>query len=126
MLSMGSREIDNQHKDLFKLGHLLAQQMQDPATGIEQFHSVLNDIAKSVRDHFATEEKILARNGYPLLAVHSLAHRDYLETLGNILTQAALKNPDNTALLEMVFDLVSKHFLEMDLPCKNFMKDEHQ
>jgi hemerythrin len=123
---MGNHEIDKQHKELFKLGHLLVRRLQDPETAAEHFHRVLNDIAETSREHFATEEEILARNGCPLLAEHCAAHRGYLEALAAILANTPLKDRDKTILLELVIDLVSSHLLEMDMPCKDFMKDERQ
>ncbi len=123
-LSMGNDAIDRQHKVLFKLGRQLVGLLENSDADIQAFHMAINDFAESAREHFGAEEKVLARNACPTLVDHKARHDAYIDVLASTLSHNILTYRDRITLVEMVVDLVSTHVIEIDLPAREFMKDE--
>ncbi len=73
-LSVGNEEIDSQHKKLVQLinglhGHMIAGDAHDI------LGKVLDRMIEYTAFHFATEEGLMARAGYPASAAHKEEHR---------------------------------------------------
>ena len=77
---IGERSIDDQHKELFRL--------------VNEFHNhwislheskeialVLNKLMQYAEHHFATEESIMEREGYPKLEHHKGDHEKLVKTI---------------------------------------------
>lgn len=74
----GHPVIDQQHSELFDIGNELitAVQGRKPKADIEL---LLHKLVEHIREHFATEEEVLARTRFPLSAQHMEIHRELLE-----------------------------------------------
>lgn len=58
--------IDNQHREILAQCNALADCLADDCEEANQgFHKTFNDLMASAREHFATEEALLAKHGYP-------------------------------------------------------------
>ena len=70
---IGERSIDEQHKQLFKLVNEFHSHwvlLHDP----KEIVTVLNQLIQYGEYHFATEEAIMAKEGYPKLEHHQEDH----------------------------------------------------
>ena len=123
-LSVGNVEIDEQHKKLLLLAQQVVQLLNAPfPASTQQFHSLLNDVVDLVWKNVATEEKLLARNGYPDLAAHIAEHEAYLESIAEILYRTTQWNVDIAALAQILTEYTNHHLLETDPQSKEFMKN---
>jgi hemerythrin len=75
-LAVGHPVIDAQHRELFaRADDLLDAMMQGRAAAeMEQLVAFLRDYC---RDHFATEEKLMAATRYPQATSHAIQHREF-------------------------------------------------
>ena len=72
-LAVNIPEIDNQHKQLFKLINILHEAMT-AGKGKEVLGKTLSDLVDYTKLHFSTEEKLLSLYRYPLLTTHKYEH----------------------------------------------------
>jgi hemerythrin len=78
--SVGVKEIDDQHKELFMLIKSVAEGM-DSAGDVAAYRERLAALLARVREHFTDEEALLERRGYPKLAAQREEHRKLLAQL---------------------------------------------
>lgn len=79
-LAVGVPSIDSQHKELIRKLADLAQAMRGGDTEAE-VHRLIPFLARYVVDHFATEERLMARYAYPGAASHKLQHQLFIRDL---------------------------------------------
>ncbi|MCK5236682.1 MAG: hemerythrin family protein [Deltaproteobacteria bacterium] len=74
--SVGVAQMDREHKRIIEMINLL---LRDPEadTSSETVSEILTRITKYAGEHFATEEEILERHGYPELSSHKEKHRAF-------------------------------------------------
>lgn len=102
-IATGNETIDNQHKELFDRVNAFAHAITQEAEA-EQLEPTLKFLEEYIAFHFSAEEKLLADNGYPDLAVHKSQHAYYVRNLQNIKLEYARKGPSPE-----ITDLVYKH-----------------
>ena len=67
----GNTTLDAQHQHLLAQCNALADCLGDTGeAGSDRFPGSLEQLMTSVREHFATEKELLARNDYPMLDEH--------------------------------------------------------
>jgi hemerythrin len=76
--SVGVAELDAQHQTLFELANRLIR-LHDAGPTDKQFFIILNELVRYAETHFATEEELMRRHGYPDLAAHEEEHRKFVE-----------------------------------------------
>ena len=99
--SVGNDLLDGQHRKLLQISGRAFEVLAAPSVRGADFHALLNDFAETQREHFAAEEKILSRNGYPDLAKHIAEHDAYRLGLANCLCQVDAGEFDRKALLRL-------------------------
>jgi hemerythrin len=78
-LLTGVDAIDEQHQELFRRAERLFNSLQrGDRSQVEPLFAYLSDYAGS---HFACEERWMAESGYPGLAAHRAAHREFSDRL---------------------------------------------
>lgn len=117
--SVGNTILDDQHKKLLGVCYALTEcsQMQGSAK-ISRFHELLDELARYVREHFATEEKILTRYGYQGLEEQKAEHLAYEEKLVGIIADAAFGKYDIQETACLMSDWWTRHILESDMKYK--------
>jgi hemerythrin-like metal-binding protein len=77
-LSVGVGEIDGQHKELVRLTNRLHDAM---GRGQPQavMGGLVDGLARYARTHFATEERLMDRHGYPAVRAHKEEHRAFVQ-----------------------------------------------
>ncbi len=82
-MSVGSEEIDRQHQVLFSLYNNLLVVLSNPVAnkvfGLSD--GVLEGLVDYVKIHFAYEEDLIARAGYPDVSEHKAQHEIYVRTI---------------------------------------------
>ncbi len=75
--SVGVPEFDTQHQQLIALINDLhdARLAGNSALGMRQ---CLGQLVRFAQEHFAAEERLLSARGYPELAVHKVAHNEFV------------------------------------------------
>lgn len=95
--------IDEQHKELFKIGgrinELWLQYDQDDQH--EAIIKELNSLEKYATYHFQTEEALLEKYGFELTLEHKEMHKEFFEFV-----QKLKNNPDNKDDKEAISDML--------------------
>ncbi|KJS37829.1 MAG: hypothetical protein VR70_11545 [Rhodospirillaceae bacterium BRH_c57] len=76
-LSVGDAEIDHDHRELFRLFHLL--EGGDPSEDL--LGDIIGRLESYARTHFDREEALLRQYGYPDFDEHVKGHRLFIEWL---------------------------------------------
>lgn len=72
-LSVGVKEIDDQHRELINRLNALGEAMMK-GMGKDEIGRLLDFLGSYVITHFGTEERFMARYNYPDLASHKMQH----------------------------------------------------
>lgn len=117
--SVGNSTLDEQHKKLLSVcvGLMECCEMES-SERISQFHELLDQLARYVREHFATEEKILSRYGYDGLDDQKAEHLAYEEKLVGIISDAAFGKYDIPETARFMSEWWTRHILESDMKYK--------
>ncbi len=120
--SVGHPVLDDQHRQLLALCDKAANCLKDSGHQmVENFHLILDALANYARRHFATEEAILAQFDYPLIEQQKAEHLEYQEELADILLAATFGDIERDRLVEYLTDLWTRHILESDMQCRDFL-----
>ena len=76
--SVGIKEIDKQHMKLVDLVNELHEGMKS-GKGKEVLGNILNELVKYTAFHFAHEEQLFDKYGYPETAAHKRQHKDLVD-----------------------------------------------
>lgn len=79
-LATGVSEIDNQHREIFARVNRLSEACSE-GKGKEEVLNLLNFLGDYVKEHFAAEEKLQIREGYPQYAAHKSQHNRFIADL---------------------------------------------
>lgn len=78
--SVGVKGIDRQHRELLSRANALFDAIGSDAPG-EELESLVAFLKGYVHTHFACEEKLMRRHGYPGYAGHLAAHQRFIDEL---------------------------------------------
>jgi hemerythrin len=81
-LSVGVKEIDDQHKRLIEMLNELNNAIHG-GWGKEARKNVLDKLIEYTREHFATEENIMSISGYPDIEAHKKQHENLIVMVKN-------------------------------------------
>jgi len=76
-LAVGIDDIDAQHKELFRQADRLLEASQK-GIAMEELDRTLQFLGQYVVDHFGTEERYMAKFGYPAARLHKQEHDDFV------------------------------------------------
>ncbi|MCL5267920.1 MAG: bacteriohemerythrin [Bacteroidetes bacterium] len=76
--SVNIRAIDDQHKKWISILNELHDAMKS-GKGRDVMGNVLNELVDYTKVHFASEEKLMEANGYPLFSGHKMLHEDMIK-----------------------------------------------
>ena len=114
--------IDEQHRRLFEA---LDQVQEAVAQGSsrDELQDLVQALLAATREHFRTEEVIMAHHGFPDLLVHIREHEMLLEKLED-LNQRFQQSQDSMALLVTTFmgGWLRHHISEGDFSYAEYMK----
>ncbi|MBJ6725302.1 bacteriohemerythrin [Geomesophilobacter sediminis] len=96
-LSCGIKGIDHQHQEIFARFDYFSEACDDSAGGKEVL-ALLEYLDNYTVVHFAEEEGILERSGYPELGPHRKQHRKFLDELARLRVQIIDDGPAHSGV----------------------------
>jgi hemerythrin len=84
-LATGVTEIDNQHKEIFSRAGKLSAACSE-GKGKEEVLRLLLFLEDYIKEHFAAEERLQLRHGYPEYAAHKSQHTRYISDVARLTT----------------------------------------
>lgn len=91
-LETGSMIIDNEHRELFQAVNKLLEACGD-GKGRDHMNATIKFLNDYVDRHFAHEEQLQQRNGYPGFTAHKAFHDKYKQTLRDITSEISAVKP---------------------------------
>ncbi len=108
--------IDQQHRELFRLGNRLITASLDESVGHGDFLRLADELIEHCAQHFSDEESILADIGYEDLDQHHRAHNGLLGRARKLRNQARSGTVTTRDIIDfLVNNLVKQHMLTSDM-----------
>jgi hemerythrin len=112
--SIGVDAIDEQHRRLFEISNRFYDAWRVRA-GRDELCRIFDELLEYTRYHFAEEEALMQRIGYPGLAQHHRAHEELVDLVGRFRRQLESGTSGvETEALEFVKTWLNIHVLEDD------------
>ena len=121
-LMTGEPEVDAQHEAIFRrVEHLQKLAVESNAVPVAELHELLDYLA----EHFATEEQVMAKMGYPHLERHKAQH-ELLAAKARELNQSSLngQQPLCCDVTEQLREWMLDHFLGEDRELGLFLQQK--
>lgn len=117
--SVGNEVMDRQHKQLLNLCNELASCVDAPPNvARSRFHDILNDLTQYARQHFETEESLLAKFKYPALSAQQTEHTAYEEKIISWAFDATVGTLDLNEAQQFLASWWKEHILVSDMQYK--------
>ncbi|MDE2369345.1 MAG: hemerythrin family protein [Burkholderiales bacterium] len=114
ILTVGHKEIDEQHQKLVALVNQLNDAMH-AGQGKEALQRVLAELVRYTQYHFGTEERLMAANKYPLSAEHKAEHVKFVADVGAFKKKFDAGNATlSVEIMNFLRDWLGKHILQTD------------
>jgi hemerythrin len=123
-LSVNVKEFDEHHKKLIDLINQLHDAMGQ-GKGQMELYSIFDKLIAYTRMHFASEERLMAKLGYPALAAHHALHEALTQKVVDY--QAEFKKGQlGVSLKVSVFlkDWLTSHIMKEDKQYSSFFKSK--
>lgn len=105
---------DEDHKQLIDTLNRLHDAMLN-GRGAEKAASIVDELGEYAQHHFATEERLMKKTGYPEIDSHHAEHQAFLEKLKQFREHiAAGKRCDSIELAEFLSGWVTQHIAKAD------------
>jgi len=112
--SVGVARIDAQHRKLFQWVNELEQAMRQ-GRGRDVLDKVLSGLVAYTREHFAAEEELMLKTGYPELAQHKAVHDGFIRRTAELQQRhQAGEVGVSVELASSLGDWIRNHVLGMD------------
>ncbi len=127
LLSVNIKDMDNEHKELFKRINSLLTAMLDRSKSYNllEISTYINDY---IDFHFRHEEEMLEKHNYPELEQHKKLHKKYEDDFSRIMDR--IKNGDYEALIlidiqEKVVTWLIEHIANEDQKYSKYLKEHN-
>ena len=123
-LSVNIKEIDEQHKKLLAMINELHEAMKS-GRGKEVTEKTLGGLIQYVGTHFATEERMFEKYGYPGLLAHKGEHTKLTKQATDIFQQFQQGKPVvNVELMNFLKSWLQDHILGTDKKYTSFLNSK--
>ncbi len=116
ILLTGVEDIDRQHREIFaRVGALL--QASRERRSKEEVLRLVEFMGAYALEHFAAEEREMARTAYPKAEAHRLEHRQFVKELGEVRRQLGADGPTALFVIRVVNrvkEWLSEHIYRTD------------
>lgn len=125
-LAVGSLEIDNQHKELFKM----INQMLEACTqgkGKDTLNEIIGFLERYVVTHFSTEENLMKQYDYPDYLNHKRHHEQFIRSFMELKNELAITGPGTHIVImtnRTVVNWLNSHIRNVDRLLGGFLKDK--
>ncbi|GAB4264588.1 bacteriohemerythrin [Deferrisoma sp.] len=125
-MATGIAKVDAQHKELIRQVNELMDAMK-AGKGRQIIGDVLAFLGKYAVEHFATEEALMQRHGYPGYAEHKAVHEAFKKDFGALAAEYD-RNPEKLSVTiqvqHRVMDWLRDHILGIDQKLGAFLREK--
>jgi methyl-accepting chemotaxis protein len=108
-------QVDEQHRSLFDAINRFGDAIQQ-GHGVEAVDQTLKFLLSYTEEHFRDEEALMAKHGYPDLAMHRTIHETFERKVATLIEQNQQGDVRAVFLAsQMLTEWLQKHILEIDL-----------
>ncbi len=122
------RQIDEQHKQLFKLGEDLNKIIsnKDGEDRYDEIMNVLKELKEYTIYHFKFEEELLKIYDYPQLSMHKEEHRAFIEKIMELETEDIDSEQRKVTIDILIFiaNWIEKHIVKVDMQYSEFLNEK--
>ena len=115
---IGIKQIDEEHKELFKIAQSAYDVLSDEFIPDKFDHivTIINELKEYAKFHFASEEAYMKKIGHKKLFSQIVDHEQFMEKVNSIDFEQVDKNQTEMLLdiLSFIGDWLSQHILEKD------------
>jgi len=125
-LAIGVKEIDDQHKELFKIVNDLFEAC-NKAKGKEEVGKVIDFLGDYVVKHFNNEEKLQQKHNYPDYASHKQKHELFIQEFIELKNQFEKEGPSGLFVIKVnkkVIDWLVQHIGKVDKALGLYLKNK--
>lgn len=128
--SVNISDIDNQHKELFKIACKLSNYIKEYDVITDQYDDVkqiFNELTNYTIYHFQFEEDLMVNNGYEDIAIHKAQHDNFINKIKSLEFNEDIYINQKRSMLEalsFLLDWVSNHILITDMKYKVFLNEK--
>lgn len=115
----GIEEIDLQHKYFLRLINRLAMELLSTQDS-KRRERLIGELQQYASFHFASEENLIAKLGYPELAAHRLLHRQFLDML------FAYSGKPASELIAFLVEWFTAHTVKEDRRIGEFVREQNR
>ena len=120
----GNAQVDEQHRELFRMVNELHQQIVD-GRGKEAIQPTLDKVASYTKEHFATEEALMQRSAYPEYKRHHALHQELLKRAADIIEgYRSGKIVLSITLSRFLADWIKKHIGQEDMKMIRYLRSQ--
>jgi hemerythrin len=122
-LATGNREIDSQHKELFRRFNNLLESCNQ-GKGKEEVYNMLLFLGDYVRTHFDAEEHLQIKHGYPGYAAHKEEHDKFILDLRQLESQLSTEGSTIVLVIQTnqaIVNWLIRHISGTDKQLANFL-----
>lgn len=124
-MSVGNKELDRQHQQLFELINRLAEYQNNlldsgESIRMDYVQDILNELANYASYHFEYEEMLLRGVAYDQFNTHRQSHLQYVERVAELLVDGIQGNINFSNILIFVRDWWVDHVLHSDMQYKGW------
>lgn len=117
-MSVGVRQIDDQHRRLLEMCSSLSQAMIE-SRGQDELVKLMHNLVNYSLEHFTTEEKLMEQISYPELEQHRSKHQEFKTRILEFNDEHKKGNVFLTSqVLAFLRDWIINHILDEDFRCK--------
>ena len=121
ILSVGVRELDEDHKKLIKLINSLIE-MEANSLSLEVISDTLNEMTRYAQEHFAFEEELLRKCNYPGYLSQQSQHKEFVKTTVKFCMDTMVyKESTPVEIVAFLKDWLIDHILLSDMQYKPFL-----
>lgn len=127
-LAVGSKEIDDQHKELFRMINQMLEACNQ-GKGKEVLEEILGFLEKYVVIHFGTEERLMQQYNYPDYSGHKNHHEQFIKSFMDLKKEMATTGPGTHIVVmtnRTVVGWLNSHIRNVDKLLGAFLKDKIQ
>ncbi len=124
-LATGVNEIDDQHKELFRIINELLYACNQ-GKGKEEVNKTIQFLDYYIIQHFETEEKAMQKSGYQEYTSHRAQHAQFIKNLSDLKKEIELEGVGVNIVIKtnhLVVDWLVNHIRKTDIQlCANLKK----
>jgi hemerythrin len=111
--SVHNAEIDKEHQQLFLIVNDLLS-IDNPRQQLPQFKADVKSLFRYMQTHFAHEEDVMERIGYPHREAHAALHQEIVATMNALLKNCATLAELREKLRSFLVQWLRTHVIEED------------